>query len=100
MIPESRQTLLNLLQEYDASLTRAQGEKDLMKCIEARAVTECGVGLKAFRTVATALWRDQVRRVQEELDAQMTLFAWVMPANERDHKVTLLEGILRQGDDG
>jgi len=51
---EIRKTLLKLVEEYRQSLDRVQGEKELMKCIEARAVTECGIAIKPFKVVATA----------------------------------------------
>lgn len=84
MIPETRKLLLKLLDEYDTSLTRMQGERDLMKCIEDRAIVECGITAKAFKTVATALWRDQARRVQDDLDAQVALFEAVIQPQEGD----------------
>lgn len=77
MTPDTRKTLLRLVDEYGNCLTRIQAEKDLMKCIEARAVTECGMATKVFKPVATAYWKDQVRQVSEELDAQMAAFELV-----------------------
>lgn len=74
MTPNTLKTLLNLIEEYGNSLTRIQGEKDLMKCIEARAVTECGMDAKVFKTVATAYWKDQVAQVCEDLDAVQDAF--------------------------
>jgi len=74
---EIRKTLLKLVEEYRQSLDRVQGEKELMKCIEARAVTECGIAIKPFKVVATARWRDQAKQVCEDLDEQMAAFELV-----------------------
>ena len=37
MTSNTLKTLLGLMEEYRQSLDRVQGEKDLMRCIEARA---------------------------------------------------------------
>jgi hypothetical protein len=60
---EHRKTLSGLLLEYQHSLERMAGERDLLKTLEARALKECGVETEAFRAVATALWRDQIPSV-------------------------------------
>lgn len=77
MTPETRKLLLTLIDEYENSLTRAQGEKDLQKSIEERAVCECGLTGKAFKTVATAFWRDQVNASVETLEEQLEAFELV-----------------------
>jgi hypothetical protein len=58
MTYDRRKTLSGLLMEYERCLTRIAGERDLLKTLESRALKECGVEPKAFRTVATALWKD------------------------------------------
>lgn len=73
---------MKMIDEYVNSLTRIQGEKDLMKCIEARVMTECGIEAKPFRTVATALWKDQARKVCEELNDKMAAFELVQGDQE------------------
>lgn len=83
MTPETRKTLLDLIAEYGNSLERIQGEKDLLKAIEARAVCECAVGLKAFKTVATAHWADTTGKVRDDLEAQLDLLDTVRTAGER-----------------
>lgn len=84
MTPEVHKKLLGMIDEYVNSLTRAQGEKELMKCIEARAVTECGVAAKPFKVVATAYWRDQTQQVREDLDAQLAAFELVRGEAQKD----------------
>lgn len=74
MTPETRKTLLDLIAEYGNSLERIQGEKDLLKAIEARAVVECGVALKPFKTVATAHWADKAATAREDLEAILDVF--------------------------
>ena len=74
MNTDTRKTLLNLITEYGHCLTRIEGEKDMIKFIEARAVTECGVAAKAFKTVATAHHKDEVSSVLENLNQQVDLF--------------------------
>lgn len=73
MTPETRKTLLGMLDEYDASLTRIQGEKDLLKAIEERALHQCNVPSKTFRTVATALWRDKTADLHDDLSQALDL---------------------------
>jgi hypothetical protein len=74
MNTDTRKTLLNLITEYGNCLTRIDGEKDQMKFIEARAVAECGVTAKAFKTVAVAHHKDEVGSVLENLNQQVDLF--------------------------
>jgi hypothetical protein len=74
MNTNTRKTLLNLITEYGNCLTRIDGEKDMIKFIEARAVTECGVTAKAFKTVANAHHKDQASEVLDELNRQIDLF--------------------------
>ena len=62
MTYDRRQTLSGLLLEYQHSLDRMAGERDLLT-LESRALKECGIEPKAFRAVATALWRDQIPSV-------------------------------------
>ena len=80
MTPETRKTLLNLIVEYGNALERIQGEKDLLKAIEMRAVVECEVTSKAFKTLATAHWADTVTKVREDLEAQLDLLDTVRAA--------------------
>lgn len=80
MTPETRKTLLGLLDEYDVSLTRIQGEKDLLKSIEERALNECGVEPKAFRAVATALWKDKTHELHVALERLIDLIEAVRGA--------------------
>ena len=80
MTPETRKNLLDLISEYGNSLTRIQGEKDLLKAIEARAVGECEVTSKAFKTLATAHWADTVAKVRDDLEAQLDLLDTVRAA--------------------
>jgi hypothetical protein len=74
MNTDTRKTLINLITEYGNCLTRIEGEKDMIKFIEAKAVTECGIAAKAFKTVATAHHKDQVSTVLDELNRQVDLF--------------------------
>lgn len=78
MTPDTRKSMLKLIDEYTNSLTRVQGEKELMKCIEARAVAECGMAAKTFKVVATACWRDQEKEVCRDLNEQMAAFELVL----------------------
>ena len=73
MTYEHRKNLSGLLLEYQHSLDRMAGERDLLKRMEERALLECGVEPKAFRTVATALWKDQVDRTLAELTEKTNL---------------------------
>lgn len=88
MTPETRKTLLGLISEYGNSLTRVQGEKDLLKAIEARAVVECEVTTKAFKTIATAHWADTVAKVCDDLEAQLDLLDTVRAAGA-DEQMTV-----------
>lgn len=81
MTPETRKTLLGLISEYGDSLTRIQAEKELMRLMEQRALTECAVPIKAFKTLATAYWRDTVPVVRDELEAQLDLLDMVRAAS-------------------
>jgi hypothetical protein len=74
MNTDTRKTLMNLITEYGNCLTRIEGEKDMIKFIEAKAVTECGIAAKAFKIVATAHHKDQVGMVLDELNRQVDLF--------------------------
>ena len=82
MTPEIRKTLLGLIREYGDSLTRIQGEKDLLKAIEARAVVECAAPLKAFKAIATAHWADTTAKVRDDLEAQLDLLDTVRAVDE------------------
>jgi hypothetical protein len=73
MTPDARKILLSLISEYGNCLTRIEGEKDMIKFIEAKAVTECGITTKAFKIVATAHHKDQVSTVLDELNRQVDL---------------------------
>ena len=74
MTPDTRKTLLGLISEYGHCLSRMDGEKDLMKVIEARVVHECAMPAKAFRTAAVAYHHDQVAKKREELTEQIDAF--------------------------
>lgn len=74
MNTDTRKTLINLITEYGYCLMRIEGEKNMIKFIEARAVTECGINSKAFKIVATAHHKDQVSMVLDELIRQVDLF--------------------------
>ena len=67
MTYDRRQTLSGLLLEYQHSMDRMAGERDLLKTLEARALKECAVEPKAFRTVAAALWKDEMDKTLAEL---------------------------------
>jgi len=82
MTPEIRKTLLGLISEYGNSLTRIQGEKELLKMIEQRAVVECAAPLKAFKTIATAHWADTTAKVRDDLEAQLDLLDTVRAVDE------------------
>ena len=88
MTPETRKTLLDLIAEYGNALERIQGEKDLLKAIEARAVVECDMSLKAFKTVATAYWADKTKQAREDLEAILDAFDAVRTAGVPDARVT------------
>ena len=74
MTPEIRKTLTKLIDEYGHALTRIQTEKELLKLLEARAVVECNLDKAAFKTVATAYWRDNASAAREVLEGQLDLF--------------------------
>ena len=82
--PETRKNLLDLISEYGNSLTRAQGEKELQRAIEARAVVECDVAQKAFKTIATAHWADTVAKARGDLEAQLDLLDIAQMAKATD----------------
>lgn len=73
-----------LLNEYDQSLTRMHGEKDLQKSIIERAVNELTIEGKTFRAVATAQWRDQKNTLRVELEEQLSLLDAIMPEADRE----------------
>lgn len=77
MTLETRKTLLGLILEYGHSLSRIQAEREVMKLIEQRAITECSTPAKAFRLYATAHWRDSIPATQEELEDHLALFETV-----------------------
>ena len=86
MTPEARKTLLNLISEYGDSLTRIEGERELMKAIEARAAHPViGLTVKAFRRLATAYHRDQVAPTREALEEQLDAFEAVRFEQTREH---------------
>jgi hypothetical protein len=85
MNTDTLKTLLNLITEYGNCLTRIDGEKDMIKFIEARAVTECGVSAKAFKTVANAHHKDQASTVLDELNRQVDLFDEVRDMSSKNH---------------
>jgi hypothetical protein len=57
----------------------------MIKFIEARAVTECGVSARAFKTVANAHHKDQVSAVLDELNQQIDLFDEVRDMSRTNH---------------
>jgi phytoene/squalene synthetase len=84
MTYDRKQTLSGLLLEYQHSLDRMAGERDLLKTLESRALKECGVEPKAFRAVATAMWKDQVDKTLEELTEKCDLIELIR-AEEETH---------------
>ena len=74
MTPEQTKTLKGMIHEYGNSLARIQAEKELMKFIEQRALVELQRDPKAFKTVATAYWRDETKKAREAIEAQLDLF--------------------------
>lgn len=73
MTPETRKTLLDLIDKYGNSLERIQGEKDLLKSIEDRVLDHYQVPTKTFRTVATALWKDKTTDLHDDLSQTLDL---------------------------
>ena len=69
-----RKKILDLITEYGHCLERVKAEKEMMKTIEQRAKLEAGQPTKAFKVVATAYWRDEVRMARDALEWQMDLF--------------------------
>ena len=84
MTYDRKQTLSGLLLEYQHSLDRMAGERDLLKTLEARALKECGIEPKAFRAVATALWKDEVDKTLEELTEKADLIELIRD-EEKSH---------------
>ena len=68
---EIRKTLLKLVEEYRQSLDRVQGEKELMKCIEARAVTECGIAISRSRW-----WRPRAGGIRPNRSVRTWMSRW------------------------
>jgi hypothetical protein len=77
MTPEQQKTLKNMITEYGNSLTRIQAERELMKTMETRAIVELHCYPKAFKTVATAYWLDDVKKSRETLEALVDMFDYV-----------------------
>jgi hypothetical protein len=84
MTYDRRQTLSGLLLEYQHSLDRMAGERDLLKTLESRALKECGVETEAFRAVATAMWKDQIPRLLAALTEKTDLIELIR-AEEESH---------------
>lgn len=74
MTPEQTRILKGMISEYGNSLARIQAEKELLKSIEQRALVEFQRDPKAFKTVATAYWRDEAKKAHEILEEQLDLF--------------------------
>jgi hypothetical protein len=84
MTYDRKKTLSGLLLEYQHALDRMAGERDLLRTLEARALGECGFEPKAFRAVATALWKDEVDKTLEELTEKCDLIELIR-AEEESH---------------
>jgi len=84
MTPDTSKKLKGLIGEYGNSLTRIQAEKELMKLIEQRALVELGQDQKAFRVVATAFWKDEVRVKRNEVEWQLALFDLARGADDAE----------------
>jgi hypothetical protein len=82
MTYDRKQTLSGLLLEYQHSLDRMAGERDLLKTLEVRALKECGIEPKAFRTVATALWKDEINKTLAELMEKTDLIELIRAEEE------------------
>lgn len=76
MTPEFHKKFLGLIAEYGHSLTRIEGEKDLMKNLENQSEA-LGIRAKTFKSLAMAYHRDQVAAVREYLNEQIDAFETV-----------------------
>lgn len=71
---EQRARLDGLITEYGSSLQRTFNERERRKDMETIAQSLL-IKPKHFRALATAIWRDKRELVQNDLDAQLDLFA-------------------------
>ena len=85
MTPAQKAQLKSLIAEYGESLARIDLEKSRMKSIAYRAEASEDNGEKLclgnhFKTLATAVYRDTVRAVRNDLSEQVDLFDEVRDA--------------------
>ena len=73
-------TLQTLIKEFDDSLTRVDGEKDIQKRILERAHVEHGIEPGAFRKAAMAYHQDKLSDTLQQLHMQADLIEGLIDA--------------------
>jgi hypothetical protein len=73
-------TIQTLIKEFDDSLTRVDGEKDIQKRIVERAHVEYGAESRAFRKAAMAYHQDKLSDTLQKLHMQADLIEGLIDA--------------------
>ena len=66
--------LQTLISDYSNSLTRIDGEKDLMSRIAVEAELQCKIKPALFKKVAMAFHKDNAKNMRDDLQEQVDLF--------------------------
>lgn len=66
--------LQTLISDYSNSLTRIEGEKDLMSRIAVEAELQCRIKPTLFKKVAMAFHKDNAKNTRDDLQEQVDLF--------------------------
>lgn len=67
-------SLQTLIADYSNSLTRIEGEKDLMSRIAVEAELQCKIKPALFKKVAMAFHKDNAKNMRDDLQEQVDLF--------------------------
>ena len=74
----NRARLADLLTEYENSLARAEGERELQTAIAAKAEIELPCDKKHFVALAKARAKDKLWMTRDDLQKTVDLFDWAL----------------------